>query len=101
MREMCAAGGGVIVEAMRVGMAAGVQSALIGISNIFVVRYMNWFSADAIAGIGIAQRLDRFVILPAKSFGITMTTFVGQNLGAGQYLRIEMGKNDVRRLHLA
>ena len=36
---------------------------------------MNWFSADAVAGIGIAQRLDRFVVLPAKSFGITMTTF--------------------------
>ena len=101
VREMRVAGGDVIVEAMRVGMASGVQSALIGISNIFVVRYMNWFSADAIAGIGIAQRLDRFVILPAKSFGITMTTFVGQNLGAGQYLRIEMGKIAVQRLHLA
>ena len=77
---------------LRIGMAAGVQSALISFSNIFVVRYMNWFSADAVAGIGIAQRLDRFVILPAKSFGITMTTFLGQNLGAGKYRRIETGE---------
>lgn len=53
---------------------------------------MNWFSADAVAGIGIAQRLDRFVLLPAKSFGITMTTFIGQNLGAGQYQRIKSGE---------
>lgn len=30
-----------------------------------------------------------------------MTTFMGQNLGAGQYLRIEMGKNAARWLHLA
>ena len=92
LREMYSDGGGVIVETMRIGMAAGVQSALIGFSNIFVVRYMNWFSADAVAGIGIAQRLDRFVLLPAKSFGITMTTFIGQNLGAGHYRRIDMGK---------
>ena len=92
LKEMYSEGGKVIVEVMRIGMAAGVQSALIGFSNIFVVRYMNWFSADAVAGIGIAQRLDRFVVLPAKSFGITMTTFIGQNLGAGQYQRIEVGK---------
>ena len=32
------------------------------------------------------------MILPAKSFGITMTTFLGQNLGAGKYRRIETGK---------
>ena len=92
LREMYREGGRVIGEVLRIGMAAGVQSALISFSNIFVVRYMNWFSADAVAGIGIAQRLDRFVILPAKSFGITMTTFLGQNLGAGKYRRIETGE---------
>lgn len=92
LREMYREGGRVIGEVLRIGMAAGVQSALISFSNIFVVRYMNWFSADAVAGIGIAQRLDRFVILPAKSFGITMTTFLGQNLGAGKCRRIETGE---------
>lgn len=92
LREMYFDGREVIAKAMRVGMAAGMQSALIGFSNIFVTRYINRFSADAVAGIGIAQRLDRFVILPAKSFGITMTTFVAQNLGAEQYTRIEIGK---------
>lgn len=92
LREMYCEGGAIIAETMSIGIAAGVQSALIGFSNIFVVRYMNYFSAEAVAGIGIAQRLDRFVILPAKSFGITMTTFIGQNLGAGQYQRIITGK---------
>lgn len=92
LREMYCEGGTIIAETMSIGIAAGVQSALIGFSNIFVVRYMNYFSAEAVAGIGIAQRLDRFVILPAKSFGITMTTFIGQNLGAGQYQRIIIGK---------
>ena len=92
LHEMHTQGGKIIAETMRIGMAAGIQSALIGFSNIFVVRYMNWFSADAVAGIGIAQRLDRFVLLPAKSFGITMTTFIGQNLGAGQYQRIKSGE---------
>ena len=91
LRIMYEEGGSVISEMLRVGTAAGIQSVLIGFSNIFVTRYMNSFSTEAVAGIGIAQRLDRFVILPAKSFGITMTTYVGQNLGAGQYQRIRQG----------
>lgn len=37
-------GGKIIAEAMCIGMAASVQSALIGFSNIFVVRYMNWLA---------------------------------------------------------
>ena len=90
-REMFRQGGETVGEILSVGMAAGVQSALIGISNIFVTRYMNLFSTASVAGIGIAQRLDRFVILPAKSFGITMTTYVSQNLGAEQHDRVREG----------
>lgn len=92
LMEMIHLGKGIVVEILSVGAAAGIQSALIGFSNIFVTRYMNWFDAETVAGIGVAQRLDRFVILPAKSFGITMTTCVGQNLGAGNYARIKRGE---------
>lgn len=90
-RELFAEGGATVREILSVGMAAGLQSALIGLSNIFVTRYMNLFSTASVAGIGIAQRIDRFVILPAKSFGITMTTFVSQNLGAGREERVRSG----------
>lgn len=88
-------------EVLNVGMAAGMQSALIGFSNIFVVRYMNLFSTSAVAGIGIAQRLDKFIILPAKSFGITVTTYVSQNLGAQHYDRIRLGKQRCLAVALA
>lgn len=91
-REMWYHGKDTIFSLLRVGMTAGMQSALIGFSNIFVVRYMNLFSTEAVAGIGIAQRLDKFILLPAKSFGITMTTFVSQNVGAGHYERVQEGK---------
>lgn len=97
LREMYREGGRVIGEVLRIGIAAGVQSALISFSNIFVVRYMNWFSADAVAGIGIAQRLDRFVILPAKSFGITMTTFWGRLWARGSTGASRRGKSTAPR----
>lgn len=92
LAELRRSGGETIPAVLRVGMAAGMQSALIGFSNIFVVRYMNLFDTASVAGIGIAQRLDKFIILPAKSFGITMTTYVSQNLGAGRYDRLREGR---------
>lgn len=90
--ELRRSGRQTVFDVLRVGMAAGMQSALIGFSNLFVVRYMNLFDTASVAGIGIAQRLDKFIILPAKSFGITMTTFVSQNIGAGRYDRLAEGK---------
>lgn len=90
LRELCRSGG-LITEMLSISIAAGAQSALIGFSNIFVARYMNRFSTEVVEEIGIAQRLDCFVILPTKSFGITMTTFVGQNFGARQYQRVWQG----------
>lgn len=91
LHEMHTQGNRIIDETMRIGIAAGIQSALISF-YIFVVHYMSWFSADAVDGIGITQRLDRFVLLPVRSFDITMTTFIGQNLGNGQYQRIKLGE---------
>lgn len=99
--EMFRSGGDTVREILSVGMAAGVQSALIGFSNIFVTRYTNLFDTASVAGIGIAQRLDRFVILPAKSFGITMTTCVSQNLGANRRERVREGKRQCLFVALA
>lgn len=89
-----------VMEILGIGIAAGVQNALIGISNLFVVRYMNLFDTLTIGGIGIGQKVDRLVIMPAKTFGITMTTFVSQNLGAKKPERIEEGKRKTLLLGL-
>lgn len=91
--RMIHSGREVIHASLNIGIAAGIQSAMIGFSNLFIAQYMNLFDTASVAGIGIAQRLDKFVVLPAKSFGITITTFVSQNLGAQQYERVREGKN--------
>lgn len=99
-RLMLHSGGDAILPLLRVGLTAGVQSALIGFSNILVVRYMNLFDALSVAGIGVAERLDKFIVLPAKSFGVTMTTFIGQNAGSGHYERMKQGKITCLRIAL-
>ena len=81
-----------IYSIMKIGMPSGLQGSLISVSNLFVWRHISSFdSAAAIAGIGIAQRLDRFAALPAKSFGLAVTTFISQNEGAKNHGRAKQG----------
>ena len=80
-----------VLESLDIGFAAGLQGSLISFSNIFVWRYINLFDTSAVAGITIAQRIDKFVSMPAKSFGLAMTTYVSQNAGAGKYHRMRSG----------
>ncbi len=80
-----------IKETVDVGFSSGMQSSLISFSNLFVWRYVNMFSTEAVAGVGIAQRVDKFVSLPTNAFGNTATTFASQNIGAGEYERTRKG----------
>ena len=82
----------IVAEVAAIGMPSGLQSALISFSNLFVWRYVNGFGATAAAGVGVAQRLDKFIVLPCKAFGLTITTFVSQNSGAGNYARARQGE---------
>lgn len=81
----------IIYQALRIGVPAGLQTSLVAISNLFVWRYVNMFSTDIIAGFGIAFRIDAFVGLPSRSFGLTATTFVAQMVGSGKYERGRKG----------
>lgn len=78
---------GIIINALRIGIPSGIQSSLVGFSNLFVWRYVNAFSTETIAGFGVAFRIDMFIGLPSKAFSLTATTMVGQTVGAGNYRR--------------
>ncbi len=43
------------------------------------------------AGCGSYAKVEGFVFLPITSFAMALTTFTGQNLGAGQYDRAKRG----------
>ena len=93
-------GRAVIAETLDVGIAAGIQSSIISFSNLFVWRYINRFSTAVVAGAGIGQRIDKFVSLPTTSFGTAITTFAGQNLGAGNRKRVREGIKDAMILSI-
>lgn len=76
-----------LLEVIDLGLPAAVQSSLISVSNLFVQRYINGFGSSAMAGIGAAKKIDKFVGLTSQSIGLSVTTFVSQNHGAGKLRR--------------
>lgn len=73
------------------GVPSGVQNSIIAIANVVVQSNINTFGSDAMAGCGSYAKVEGFVFLPITSFAMALTTFTGQNLGAGQYDRAKRG----------
>ena len=74
-----------------VGMPAGIQSVITSISNVFVQSYVNYFGSACMAGWSCYNKLDQFMMLPMQSMSMASTTFVGQNMGAGNEERANRG----------
>ena len=74
-----------------VALPAGIQSVITAFSNIFVQSYINYFGSSAMAGWSCYNKLDTFIMLPMQSMAMAATTFVSQNIGAGQKKRAEAG----------
>lgn len=78
-------------EILHLGLPSGVQNAIISFANIVVQSGINQFGSAAMSGCGAYSRIEGFAFLPITSFSMALTTFVGQNLGARQYVRAKKG----------
>lgn len=75
-------------EILHLGAASGLQAVFMSISSLIIQVSINQFGADAIAGMTIYAKVEGFLYYPAFSYGIALTGFIGQNLGAGRTDRI-------------
>ncbi len=76
---------------LTIGLPAGIQSVLTAFSNVFVQSYINHFGSACMAGWSCYNKMDMFIMLPMQSMAQAATTFVGQNIGAKKYDRVEKG----------
>ena len=72
---------------LRIGLPAGMQSAVKSIANVLIQSAINSLGATVMAGSSAAFNVEVIVFLILDAFGQTCTTFTGQNYGAGQYDR--------------
>lgn len=72
---------------MKIGLPAGIQSAVFSISNIVIQSAINSLGTVVIAASSAAFNIEVIAYDVLNSFSQACTTFVGQNYGAGQIKR--------------
>ncbi len=75
-------------DVLRVGIPSGLQSNMYTISNIALQASVNSFGTNTVAAWTAFGKVDSFWWMICGAFGISITTFVGQNYGAGRYDRV-------------
>lgn len=76
---------------VKTGLPLGVQTAVYAGSNIIIQSNINSFGSDAIAGWGLATRLEAPVWMISEALGSSVTTFAAQNFGARNIDRMRQG----------
>ena len=82
---------GMLRRICNIGIPSSLQMGITAFSNIFVMGYINHFESSCMAGWTAYNKLDALAMLPMQSLSLALTTFVGQNLGAGDLKRAKAG----------
>jgi len=80
-----------------IGVPAMVTNAIVPVSNAIVIAMVAAYGIDAVAGFGIAMRIEPMALVPFYALSAVSSPFAGQNLGAGQFGRIIEARNVVVR----
>jgi putative MATE family efflux protein len=78
-------------KSQRIGLPSGIQHVLFSLGMLALFGIVNQFGVKVIAGYSAAMRLDSLAIMPAMNLSGALSTFVGQNMGAGKFDRISRG----------
>jgi putative MATE family efflux protein len=82
------------VRLIKLGLPSGLTQAIFSLAMIVVQSLTNSFGEMVIAASVIVMRVDGFAMMPNFSFGAAMTTYAGQNIGAGKLDRVVKGTKD-------
>lgn len=78
-------------QSLRIGLPTGLQHTFVALGMMAIMGIVNGFGTDVVAGYTAAGRLDSLAVIPSMVFSIALSTFVGQNIGAGKLDRVKKG----------
>jgi len=76
-------------QIVRIGLPAGLQSALFSISNVMIQSAVNSFGSVMVAASSAASNVEGFVGTTMNAYYNAAISFTGQNMGAKKYDRID------------
>ena len=83
--------GSYVKTLVKLGIPSGLTQAIFSSAMIIVQSLTNQFGEQFIAANVVTMRVDGFAMMPNFSFGTALTTYAGQNVGAGLYDRVTKG----------
>ncbi|EGT3875024.1 MATE family efflux transporter [Clostridioides difficile] len=78
-------------DGLRLGLPSGIQQMLFSIGNMTLQFLVNSYGTSAMAAFGAGLRIENFISLPIMNLGSAVSTFVAQNIGAGENERVKKG----------
>ena len=85
---------------LKVGIPMGLQFSVTAIGVIIVQSAINVFGSIVIASYTASSKVLQLVMQPSISFGVTIATYAGQNLGAGRFDRIKNGMKIMNKVSI-
>lgn len=82
---------GIYDHVIKLGLPSGITQGILSMSMLMSQSLTNTFGEMFIACNVVIMRVDAFAMLPNMSFGTAMTTYAGQNIGAGNQKRVSQG----------
>lgn len=83
------------------GIPTGLQMSIISISDMALQAKINTYETALIVAYGIAAKVEFLGWQLAEAIGTALGTFVGQNVGAGDYKRVRQGVRCAYGIHFA
>lgn len=81
----------IFIKSVKIGLPTGFQQTFVSFGMVALLSIVNQFGTIAVAAYTVATRIDSFASMPAMNFASALSTFVGQNLGAGHTDRVRTG----------
>ena len=75
----------------KIGIPSALSMLISSMGMLVIQRFNNGFGSDFVAGMTIMMKVDGFALIPMQALGMAVTTFVGQNMGAGKDDRVHKG----------
>jgi len=79
------------VTSVKLGIPSGVQQTLLSVGFMAIQGLVNSYGKTMTSAITMAGTLESIGTLPVMNIGMALTTFTGQNVGAGRFDRVRRG----------
>lgn len=79
----------ILIRILKIGLPAGIQGIIFSVSNILIQSSINGFGSATVAGNSASSNIESFSYVAMNAMHQTVTTYVGQNVGANKLERVK------------